>query len=166
MEKCAQLHKVFYSASLLQPCCLASAKLSILLLLHRVFITKVFRTTSRVLMVIVASWWISITFAVAFVCTPVSSRWDPNVPGHCGNQYLLNIIDPIPWILTDFAILLAPLPIVWKLQMRIQQKIALGCILLVGGLYVPKHPAARFLTNFIAAPVSSAAFATVMHFIR
>ena len=66
-------------------------------------------------MSIVGAWWISITLAAAFICSPIKSAWDPDVQGKCGNQYVLDIIAPIPWILTDFAILLAPLPIVWKL---------------------------------------------------
>ena len=118
----------------MQPCLLASSKLSILILLYRIFITKAFRTTALALMAIVASWWISITFAVVFICSPVKSQWNPDVPGHCGNQYLLNVIDPIPWILTDFAILFAPMPMVWKLHMPTRQKVALGGLFLIGGL--------------------------------
>ena len=86
------------------------------------------------LMAVVTCWWISISFAVAFICSPVKSEWNPDVPGHCGNQYLLNIIDPIPWILTDFAILIAPMPMVRKLHMPTRQKVALAGIFLIGGL--------------------------------
>lgn len=118
----------------MQTCLLASAKMSVLILLYRVFITPAFRKTVIVLMTIVTSWWISITFAVAFICSPVKSQWNPSVPGHCGDQYILNIVDPIPWILTDFAILFAPMPMVWKLHMPATQKVALACIFLVGGL--------------------------------
>ena len=131
----AQNTKVVYSATLLQICVLASSKTSILILLYRIFITKAFRRTVLVLMAIVATWWIATSFAVAFICSPVRSQWNSNVPGHCRNQYLLDIIDPIPWILTDFAILFAPMPMVWKLQMPIRQKVAVTSLFLVVGLW-------------------------------
>ena len=83
---------------------------------------------------IVLGWYIAISFAGAFICIPVSSSWNPALPGHCGNRYLLNIIDPIPWILTDFAILICPLPMVRKLQIPTRQKIALAGLFLIGSL--------------------------------
>ena len=59
---------------------------------------------------------------------------EPRRSGHCGNQRVLDIIDPILWILTDFAILFAPLPMVYKLHIPIRQRLALGVLFLVGGL--------------------------------
>ena len=47
------------------------------------------------------------------------------------DQWVLDIITPLPWILKDFAILIAPLPSVWKLQMPIRQKMALIRLLLI-----------------------------------
>ena len=85
-------------------------------------------------MAMVAGRLIAISFAVAFICSPVESSWNPDVPAHCGNQYLLNIIDPIPWILTDFAVLLAPLPMVWTLHTSTRHKAALSGLFLIGGL--------------------------------
>ncbi|MCJ1404089.1 hypothetical protein MMC11_007314 [Xylographa trunciseda] len=124
--------KVFFAASLMQPCLLASTKVSVLILLRRVFITRAFRRTAEILMAIVIGWYIAISLATVFICSPINSLWNPEVPGHCGNQYLLNIVDPIPWILTDFAILIAPLPMVRKLQIPTRQKVALAGLFLVG----------------------------------
>ncbi len=126
--------KVFYSASVLQPCVLASAKMSILILLYCIFVTRAFRVTAIILMLIVGAWWISTTLAAAFICSPMKSTWDTDVQGTCGDQWVLDIITPLPWILKDFAILIAPLPSVWKLQMPIRQKMALIRLLLIGFL--------------------------------
>lgn len=120
----------------MQPFVLASAKISLLILLYRIFIIKTFRITVLVLMAVVGVWYVAITLAGALICLPVKSRWHPDIPGHCGNQYILNIIDPIPWILTDFAILFAPIPMVWRLQMPTRRKAAIAGLFLVGGLYV------------------------------
>jgi hypothetical protein len=90
-------------------------------------------------MVIVIAWYIAISLAGALICQPVKSSWDPKVVGHCGNRYVLNIIAPLPWILTDFAILLTPLPMVWKLHINTRHKVALAGLFLVGGLWVTYH---------------------------
>lgn len=136
---CTEKGQILFAGSLMQPCVLTSAKLSILILLRRIFITQTFQRVANVLIAIVLGWWLAITFAVTFICTPVKSHWDPNVPGNCGNVYLLDIIDPIPWILTDFAILFAPLPMIWRLQMATRQKVAVGALFLIGVLYVWLH---------------------------
>lgn len=119
---------------MVQPCLLASAKASILILLYRIFITRAFRITAIILLFIVAAWWTAITLASALICSPIETAWNPNVQGKCGNQYILDIIAPIPWILTDFIILLAPLPNVWKLQLPYRQKVGLIGLLLIGCL--------------------------------
>ncbi|KAL9612401.1 MAG: hypothetical protein Q9167_002995 [Letrouitia subvulpina] len=76
-------------------------------------------------MAIIGAWWIAVSLGAALICSPVKSAWDPDTPGSCGNQYVFDIIAPIPWILTDFVILFAPLPAVIKLQMPSRQKVAL-----------------------------------------
>lgn len=85
-------------------------------------------------MAIIGAWWIAISLGAALICSPVKSAWDPDTPGSCGNQYVLDIIAPIPWILTDFVILFAPLPAVVKLQMPSRQKVALIGLLFIGCL--------------------------------
>lgn len=106
-----------------------------MILLRRIFITRGFQRVANTLIAVVVLWYLAITLAVVFICTPVKSHWDPEIPAHCGNQYLLDVIDPIPWIVTDFAVLLAPMPMIWKLQMATGQRVALGALFLIGGLY-------------------------------
>ena len=59
-------------------------------------------------------------------------NWDSEVHGHCGNLALLTVIMPIPWVLTDFAILIAPIPAVRKLQLPRTEKIGLCELFLTG----------------------------------
>ena len=101
--------------SLLQPCILALAKVSILILLRRIFfISKAFQRVANTVIAVVILWYLTVTLTLVFICMPVRSHWDPEVPAHCGNQYLVAVIHPIPWLLTDFAVLLAPMPMIWK----------------------------------------------------
>ena len=127
---------MFLTASLFQPLILAVAKMSVLVLLRRIFVLRGFRIATDVLMVIVVCWGIAIEVSNATICLPLTSRWDPSVPAHCGNQTALNQAAPIPWIVTDLAILILPLPMIRKLHMPIQQKLGLGILFLVGSLCV------------------------------
>lgn len=70
----------------------------------------------------------------SLICQPVKSYWDPNTPGHCGNSYIFDLILPLPWIVTDFAILVAPLPVIRKLHTPTRQKVMLSALFLVGGM--------------------------------
>ena len=79
-------------------------------------------------------WWIASVLAYAFICSPVSSNWDPTVPAQCGNQRLLAYIDPLPWIVTDFAILVAPLPVLARLHAPRRQKVGIIGLFLIGGV--------------------------------
>ena len=124
----------FYALVPLQDSALALAKLAILVQLYRIFITRRFRTVLLILGGIVVGWWISITFAYAFICSPIRSNWQRNIPHTCGNQDALNWTAPIPWILTDFAILFAPIPMVRSLQLSRAKKIGICALFLSGGL--------------------------------
>ena len=129
--------KGYYVTTLLQPTILAFIKISVLILLHRIFITRPFRIAIRVLGSIVLTWWIAILLADALICIPAKSALDSRVSGHCGSQprqVLLDRIAPVPWVLTDFAILVAPLPMIRQLQLPKEQRIGLYLLFLIGGL--------------------------------
>lgn len=73
--------------------------------------------------------------AVFFFCIPIQSFWDSGVKGRCLlAQPTMWIISGIVHIVTDFAIIVMPLPIVWKLQLPRSQKIYLTGIFGLGTL--------------------------------
>ncbi|KAH0545366.1 hypothetical protein FGG08_000507 [Glutinoglossum americanum] len=87
--------------------------------------------------------WITIAIVVCFHfsaliglimgCTPVRATWDISTPGaHCIDQSAFKMAVGVINTITDFVIILIPLPTVWGLQLRIKQKIALTCIFLAG----------------------------------
>jgi len=98
------------------PTCYATAKLSLLSLLHSIFANIAFRKVVRIFAVVIICWWLCTVLLDIFICYPVSTRWSVTDQGSCSHkvarvQYLGT---PIPWIVTDFAILIAPLPLLWK----------------------------------------------------
>jgi hypothetical protein len=129
------LQKAFYVASFLQTTGLALCKISLLILLHRIFeIVPTFKKTCWVLGGIVIAWWCAAFFGGAFVCYPASHIWEPNSKGTCANAELLNLITPIPWVLTDFAILIAPIPVIRKLQLDRGRTMRVYAAFLIGAL--------------------------------
>lgn len=80
--------------------------------------------------------------APAFVsaCRPPSYFWtqyaDPE-GGECVfDLYPFYIGNAAANVVTDGIVLVAPLPYVWSLQMRLMQKILVSGVFLIGGLYV------------------------------
>lgn len=104
------------------------------MLYHRIFITPAFRLATKIIGVIITFWWIGTILADILICIPVEHGWNPTIPGHCVNKKLLFIIPPIPWIVTDLAVLFMPLPMVWKLQMPRLQRVGLAGLFILGGL--------------------------------
>lgn len=110
-------------------------KLSVLFFYNRVFgAAPGLKIALQVIGSITILWWIIIVFVTIFQCTPVSGM-SVHVPGAvCIPAIPFFLGQSIPNIITDFAILLIPLPILWKLQMRVSKKTFLVIIFLVGYL--------------------------------
>lgn len=104
------------------------------MLYHRIFIIRSFRIAVWVLGVIVVLWWIGDILGTALICVPAQSVWNPKVRALCGNVNARKFSAPIPWIVTDFIILLMPLPMVWRLQLPRSERYGLCGLFLLGGL--------------------------------
>ena len=74
-----------------------------------------------------------------FQCIPVKGGWDITVNAKCMQINLLWEIMAGMNVLTDFILLLAPLPTLWRLQMQTAMKLQVMSIFCIGGLY-EYHP--------------------------
>ena len=88
----------------------------------------------RILAAIVLAWFLSSFFGYVFMCYPIQANWNPAIHATCGNSAIFTVIVPIPWVLTDFAILFAPITEVKKLQLPRLEKIGISALFLTGGL--------------------------------
>jgi hypothetical protein len=111
-------------------------KLSILLMYYRIFHFPYFKRWAYIIGAFVVVWVICITFLFIFICVPVQKLWYPDLPGRCINQVGTWIANAVSTIATDLAILVLPMPQVWKLQLRLSEKIALTVAFSLGFLYV------------------------------
>lgn len=81
------------------------------------------------------AFWIGSFSAVLFSCHPIHIFWDEFIPpDKCTNFW--NVLWGIagPNIATDIVLLILPLPILWKLQMRLSKKIAIMSMFAIGSL--------------------------------
>jgi hypothetical protein len=79
-------------------------------------------------------WLVGFLFAVGFECTPVEKAWKPSLPGKCANTGVLWLASGIISLFIDILILLMPLPMLWKLRMRMTRKIQVIIVFVCGYL--------------------------------
>lgn len=98
---------------------------------------------------IVVGYSIAIIFALVFACNPIEKAWDSTITtGSCVNRSGLYIATAVTNIVTDFALIIVPIPLVVSLQMPKVQKIYLVLIFFIGCAYVqsPLRKLSRPLT--------------------
>jgi hypothetical protein len=84
--------------------------------------------------VLVLCYWVVTVLTALLACTPFSFFWNPKQPGHCFNRTVSRISLSIINVITDFAIVIMPMPVVWNLQLPTARKIGLSGIFLLGGI--------------------------------
>jgi hypothetical protein len=112
-------------------------KASILTFFHRTFgPNRIFRIAVWCVAALVVGLWLASTLAAIFQCTPISFFWNKNQPGTCFNANAFVLVTSIINVVTDFIIVVMPMPIIWKLDMPRARKIGVCGIFLLGGVVV------------------------------
>jgi len=107
---------------------LAALKLSQLTFYLRAFSLLHLRYAIYLSIAIVLAWGLAFTFVFIFLCTPISQQWTLQRIGHCLDQISTLKALIMTNVLTDVLIVVLPMWTVWRLQMRLAEKIAvLGC---------------------------------------
>ncbi len=86
---------------------------------------------------VVISLTIALIFAVILesflLCRPFKFTWDKEIQGGvCGNAVYAYLAISIINLVIDFAVVLLPMPILWKLQMPVGKKVAISAMLGLG----------------------------------
>lgn len=114
---------------------LTLVKLSVLMFYARVFgIVRASRIAFWIVGVMLVAWCIAIDFVALFACIPIQKSWDSSVPGHCRDRQTNFIGAAIPNIVTDFILLILPVPLLWHLQTSVRRKIGLIGVFAAGYL--------------------------------
>lgn len=77
---------------------------------------------------------IAACFGAAFQCVPVARIWNRDIAGKCVDQDTVIRLNAICNVVTDIAILIFPIPVVWRMRLETSKKIAVTSIFLLGGL--------------------------------
>lgn len=97
-----------------------------------------FRRLLHLVLFLVIGWWIAIIVVAIVQCQPYSYFWkqyvDQNSTGRCINIPSFFIGNGGASVVTDFLILITPIPLVWGLQMPVMQRLTVLCIFFLGGL--------------------------------
>lgn len=83
---------------------------------------------------LVVSYFVICVTVSVFGCQPVSYFWNKSQSGHCINEVEFFRGNGIVNMLLDVLILCLPLPMVWRLDLLLQQKVAVTGIFGLGAL--------------------------------
>ena len=112
-------------------------KISILFLLYRIFgRSKNFRLALGSAAIFVISIWIPCTILTFCGCTPFEKNWNKELPGRCIDQIEFFRLSGVCNLISDFLILLLPVPMVCGLDIRTRQKAEVLLMFAFGLLYV------------------------------
>ncbi|EGD98237.1 integral membrane protein [Trichophyton tonsurans CBS 112818] len=109
-------------------------KYSILLFYWRIFNATSIRIPIYLITGLVTGWGIGVIGTTIFQCLPIQGFWDKTIPAVCGvdvNSFFIG--NAVPNIVTDWALLLLPLPYIWRLHRNTVQKLAIYATFLLGG---------------------------------
>ncbi|KAI1770103.1 hypothetical protein F4818DRAFT_275081 [Hypoxylon cercidicola] len=90
---------------------------------------RIFYTT---VMIGVTGWVVAQEFVLIFSCYPIPSYWDLSVPGTCLDSRLIGWMNAVGNIITDIIVLVLPIPVVWRLNLKRARKWAVLGIFALG----------------------------------
>ena len=82
----------------------------------------------------------AVMFVEIFQCAPRAKIWKPWLPGHCIDINIAFITTAAINIISDVAILVLPMKIIWHLQMPIKRKWGVTAMFGTGVLYARVSP--------------------------
>lgn len=78
------------------------------------------------------SWFWAIWGISAFSCTPLRAAWDKTIPSKCMGVLKILLASGVTSVLLDFWILILPLPLLWKLQVKLVRKLLIILMFFAG----------------------------------
>lgn len=119
---------------------IGAVKISTLLLFARIFPDRKFQRVLWAVGIFVSMYSVALVITAIFQCRPIRGAWDSTINADCVQiKKVLMSIGGLN-VLTDFLLLYAPVPQLWKLQIPRDTKYQLIGIFSIGGLFVDHSP--------------------------
>ena len=112
----------------------ASIKIAALLMYKRIFHVTKFKAAANRFIALICAWWIAETVAAVFLCWPIAGFWNKTLNAKCVSLRNFDIAYAVVNITVNVTILVLPLRTVWRLKIRLVQKIVLSFVFLIGAL--------------------------------
>ena len=147
--------KILFALELVYITGITLIRISVVLFYHRIFgRERHFRIALWHTGGMLIAWFLAINALSIFQCSPVQKQWENSVPGHCLSFYGTFIGVTASNVFIDLFLLILPVPMLWKLQIKKRQKIALTANFLLGYRYViHTFRSALLLANYISVIV-------------
>ncbi|RWA14132.1 hypothetical protein EKO27_g983 [Xylaria grammica] len=110
----------------------SALKLSMLSLYYRIYATPVFRRWVWGVVGLVVVYIVSFIPLFLTNCIPLSQYWDPKPTGWCRDTIIGDNATVAANLVLDFAVLVLPLPVLWRLQMSIRDKLTVTAMFGIG----------------------------------
>lgn len=109
-------------------------KLAVLRFYNRMFAPSKWVTWGvRVTAAAVILWMVSVVLETFLLCRPLAFNWDTTIPGGvCGDRNAVFVIAGVTNMVTDFMVLVLPVPSILKLQMPLGQRFGLLLVFCMG----------------------------------
>lgn len=129
--------QILFSNFFFWPIGVTLAKFSVLCLYARIFnINNTFRIALWITGAINLAWTIFVIISGIFQCNPIEKAWKPLLPGHCIDAYAWYIAIAATSFFVDFIVLILPMPLLFALKLKLQRKILVALLFLLGYTYV------------------------------
>ncbi|TVY83364.1 hypothetical protein LSUE1_G002843 [Lachnellula suecica] len=110
-------------------------KLAILCLYLRIFVSRPYRWATYAIAAILIANLLACIIVNAVACRPFAFQWDKTIPGgECLNLPVVYTWFSIPNLVTDVAMLILPLPVVWNLKISTNQRVGVTITFLTGSI--------------------------------
>lgn len=136
--KIIHIEKLEWAFNIMSLLALGPIKLSILFFYRRIFLGHLFGFFSWSLIILVILWTLGFLLTLIFDCkTHFDTNWGPlSDLERCLDTFTQFLAYSISDVITDVFILVLPLPLVWRMHMPIERKVAVSCIFLLGTLAI------------------------------
>ena len=119
------------------PLAVSLSKVSICVFYLRINPERFFRMTVYFVLFIIIGFTSAVVLAQLFGCSPISKFWNPLLlEAKCIDSSALYLSNGILNVVTDFLVLLLPIPMLVKLHTKTKQKWIIWGIFATGSLYV------------------------------
>jgi hypothetical protein len=129
--------RVEYASYVIMSLTFGFIKISVVSFYRRIFVGQSFRRWSLFLLTFIGLWMIAFFLSLVLWCgSHPAAGWTSSEDTlmYCDNLADLELAFAVTDSITDLVVILTPIPILWKLQMSVNRRIALTCIFLLGFL--------------------------------